>query len=131
MGNVIVWAPKLIAALVVLLLAYLIGKALSYVVRYGINKTSIGKRSLESGESFGHLLGRAVFRVVILISLPAVLGTLGLRSLISPMQKMAEGFLAFPPNLVGAALVFGIGWAVASVVKRTVTSVLQAAQAAG
>jgi len=60
--------------------------------------------------------------------LPAVLGSAGMEGLLVPMQAMAQKFLNFLPNLVGAGLIFGIGWVVATVVKRALISVLKAEQ---
>ncbi len=45
------------------------------------------------------------------------------------MQTMAEKLLAFIPNFVGAGLILGLGWIIATVAQRAVTSTLQAAQA--
>jgi hypothetical protein len=44
------------------------------------------------------------------------------------MQTMAEKLLSFLPNLVGAGLVMGLGWVLATVARRAVTSTLKAAQ---
>jgi len=61
--------------------------------------------------------------------LPAILGALEMTALLAPMQEMSSKFLAFLPNLVGGGLIFFIGWIVASIIKKTITSVLEAAQA--
>ncbi len=45
-----------------------------------------------------------------------------------PMQEMSAKFLSFLPNLVGAGLIFGIGFIVAKIAKETITSILHAAQ---
>lgn len=128
-GHVVQWGPKLLAALAILVIAYLIGKGLSWAISYGINRTSFGKRSIDNGQPLGDVIGRAAFWVVLLVSLPAALGAVGLSSLIEPLETMAERFLGFLPNLVGAGLIFGIGWAVAGIAQRALTSVLEAAQA--
>lgn len=128
-GDVIGWLPQLLAAALILLIAYLVGKGFAFAVRFGIGKTSLGKRAHEDGEGLGEVVGRAVFWATILVALPAVLGVLGLTGLVEPLQKMVEQFVTFLPNLIGAILIFGIGWAVASVVKRAIVSVLEAAQA--
>lgn len=106
------------------------GKALSYAVRYGLDRTSFGQASTTAdGQSIGATIGRALFWVVMLISLPAALGAVGLSSLIEPLEQMAQRFLAFLPNSIGAGLIFGIGLAVATIARRATTSVLEATQA--
>ncbi len=129
-GHMIEWAPKLFAAIAILVAAYFVGKALSWAIQYTLDRTSIGKASTTSdGQSIGATIGRALFWVVMLISLPAALGAIGLNSLIQPLEAMAQRFLAFLPNLVGAGIIFGIGVAVATVAQRAVVSVLEATQA--
>jgi Mechanosensitive ion channel, conserved TM helix len=128
-GQVVVWAPKLLAAVAILVVAFLIGKALSYAAAYAIDRTSFGQRSTANDQKLGPVIGRALFWIVMLISLPAAMGALGLSSLIQPLEQMAQQFLAFLPNLIGAGLIFGIGTAIATVAQRATTSVLEATQA--
>ena len=128
-GAVIEHGPNLLASLVILVLAIIVGYALFRMVRYLINRTAFGKSSQVEGQDIGNVIGNALFWITILVSLPAVLGTIGMGGLLQPMQTMAEKFLAYLPNLVGAGLLFGVGWMVATVVRRALTSVLKAAQA--
>jgi Mechanosensitive ion channel, conserved TM helix len=127
-GAVIEYGPKLLAAVAIIVIAYLIGKGLSSAAKYLINRTSLGKGSTEAGQDLGESIGRALFWVTILVALPAALGVLGLEGLLKPMQSMAEKLLGYLPHIVGAGLVMGIGWVVATVAKRAVTSTLKAAQ---
>lgn len=120
---------KILAAAAILVAAIIIGYALRKAVAYLVNKTSLGRTSGAEGQDLGNAIGKALFWITILIALPAALGALGLQGLLLPMQTMAQEFLSFLPNLVGAGLIFGIGWVIAIVVKRAVTSVLSAAQA--
>ena len=127
-GAVIEYGPKLIAAVAIMVVAYLIGKALSSGSKYLINRTALGRRSTAAGQDMGDSIGRALFWVTMLIALPAALGALGMEGLIKPMQTMVEKFVGFLPNLVGAGLILGVGWIVATVARRAVTSTLKAAQ---
>jgi len=127
-GAIIEYGPKVVAAVVILVVAYIVGKALSSAARYLINKTRFGKSSAETGQDLGDSIGRALFWITMLVALPAALGALGLVGLVEPMQTMAEKLLGFLPNLVGAGLVMGLGWVVATVARRAVTSTLKAAQ---
>ncbi len=128
LGFAIQWLPKLVAALAILLFAYVIARSLSYGAKYIVQRTPVGNRETDAGENLAAVISRAVFYVVMLISLPAVLGTLGLSGLIQPLEAMATRFLEFLPNLFGALLIFGIGIAVARIAQRTMSSVLEAAQ---
>lgn len=58
--------------------------------------------------------------------MPAVLGALKLEGLLDPVQSMLDKFLGFLPNLLAAGLIGVIGWFVARIVCRIVTSLLAA-----
>jgi hypothetical protein len=120
---IIEFGPKLLAALVIVVIAFIIGKFLAYAARYLIGKTAVGDNS-----DLGTAIGKALFWITILVALPAILGALGMDGLLKPMQEMSAKFLGFLPNLVGAGLIFGIGFIVAKIAKETITSVLHAAQ---
>lgn len=128
-GGIIEYGPRLIAAVLILAAAYLIGRALSSGAKYLINRTSLGRSSANAGQELGASVGQALFWITLLIALPAALGALGLEGLLAPMQAMVAKLLGYLPNIVGAGLVLGIGWVVALVAKRAVTSTLKAAQA--
>ena len=125
---VVTFAPKVLAAIVILIAAWIIGTLLAKAARYLINRFGFGDDAHARTE-MGTAIGKALFWVTMLIATPAILGALGMQSLMEPMQVMAQKFLGFIPNLVGAGLIFGIGFAVATVAKQALTSVLNAAQA--
>lgn len=125
--SVVNFAPKIAAALAILVVAWIVGKLLSRAASYLISKSSFGNDE-QTRADMGSAIGRALFWVTLLIAMPAILGALGMQSLMLPLQNMAQEFLGFIPNLVGAGLIFGIGFAVATVAKQALTSVLQAAQ---
>jgi Mechanosensitive ion channel, conserved TM helix len=128
-GAIIAHGPSILAAVAIIVAAYIIGKLLSSAVKYIINRTSLGRQSKDTGQDLGDAIGTAVFWVTMLIAIPAALGALGLDGLLRPMQAMAEKLLAFIPNFVGAGLILGLGWIIATVAQRAVTSTLRAAQA--
>lgn len=123
------YGPKILAALLILIIAYIVGKLLSRAVRYLVDKTGFGQRASAQGQSVGQSLGKAVFWVVMLVATPAILGALGMEGILEPLQDMANKFMTFLPNLFGAGLIFFVGFIVATVVRKTIESVLQAGQA--
>ena len=116
------YGPKLVFALAILAAAYIVGRILAYVARHVISRTG-----WNGADELGEAIGKALFWVTILVALPGVLGSLGMSGLLEPVQEMSTTFLNFLPNLVGAGLIFGIGFMVAKVAKEAVTSVLRAA----
>jgi hypothetical protein len=123
------FGPRLLAALAWLAIAYIVARALAYGAQYVIERTNLGAKSLARDQKLGESVGAALFWTTMLISAPLILGQLGRSDLLAPMQGMAQKFLDFVPNIVGAGLIFGIGWVVATVARRAVTSVLEAVQA--
>ncbi len=122
------FTPKLLAAIAILIVAYIVGKLLEMAVKFLTSKSNFGD-SEKARDELGSSIGKALFWVTMLVATPAILSALGMQGLVAPMQAMAQKFLDFLPNLVGAGLIFGIGWAVATVAKRAITSVLDAADA--
>jgi len=124
--------PKLLGAIAVMVIGWLIAKLVAWGIKKAVDSLSIAKTvNVSSGvgaPTLGENLGKAVYWVVILIALTSALGLLGMESTIAPLTNMVDLFLAFLPNLVGAGLIFGIGYIFASIARRAVTSVLTAAR---
>jgi len=73
-----------------------------------------------------HSLSEAVYYLVFLFFLPTILEAPGFTGLLLPVQHLIDVILAFIPNLFAAALLL-IGWFVARLVQRIVSSLLAAA----
>jgi len=71
-------------------------------------------------------LGAIVYWFVWLLFLPAILEALQLQGLLDPINSMITIFLDYLPNVVGAALIILLGWAIAQVVKKIVVNFLAA-----
>ncbi|MET3575545.1 mechanosensitive ion channel [Bhargavaea ullalensis] len=68
-----------------------------------------------------------VFYLILLLFVPAILAALNLGGISGPFEGMLHSFLAFIPNLVGAALIFAVGYLVAKIVRDILTKFLEAA----
>lgn len=77
----------------------------------------------------GKSLGTAVFWLVFLLFLPALVGALGLEGLLAPVQNTLNQILSVVPNLLGAGLILLAGWFIARIVRQIVISLLAAAGA--
>jgi len=124
--------PKLLGAVAVIVIGWLVAKLVAWGLRKAVDSLSIAKSvNVSAGmgvPTLGENLGKAVYWVVILIALTSALGLLGMESTVAPLTNMVDLFLAFLPNLVGAGLIFGIGYIFASIARRAVTSVLTVAR---
>ena len=79
------------------------------------------------GVSLAGTLGEVVYWLVFLLFLPAILSTLELGGILTPVQEMLNRIFGYLPNVVAAGLILLVGWFVARVVRRIVTGLLAAA----
>ena len=129
------FAPRVLGAAGLLILAWVVATALRRIVSGAMSATNLderlGERTLEEGSSLPltRTLADAVYWLVFLLFLPAVLGALAIEGLLAPVQGLTDQVLSFLPNLLAAGLIFAIGWLVARLVQRIVTNLLAAARA--
>lgn len=119
------YVPRLAGALGLLLVAWLAAR----LVAAAITRAAVAARIEERTKSAG--LARTLAGVgaaaVWLLALPALLGALGIEALLAPVNTMLARLLGFLPNLLGAVIIFAIGFMVARVVRDIVTGLLTAA----
>ncbi len=124
------WAPRVIGALVILLVAWAIGMAVKWALAKIIDRTP-GLAGHNAGrapnETLGHQLGQLANWLILLIGVIAALGVLGLEYIVQPLNGLVGNFFDFLPRLIGAALIFFIGYVVATLAKRVVESALNVA----
>ncbi len=93
----------------------------------GAPQPDAGRGAPSGGVSLAQTLGEVVYWLVFLLFLPAVLSTLALDGILGPVQAMLNQVLGFLPNVFAAGVILLVGWFVARVVQRIVTSLLAAA----
>jgi hypothetical protein len=127
------YLPNLIGPVILVLVAFLVATGLRFLVRRVVSASKLDERladqtGLEEGEAppLSKSMGDAVYWLVFLLFLPAILGALKLDGLLGPVQGMVDKILAFLPNLFAAALILGVGWLLARIVQRIVTNFLAA-----
>jgi hypothetical protein len=132
LSQIASFIPRLVGGGVLLVLAWIIATVLRRIVTGALKVGRIDERlgAAATGEataaSIAGSLGDAVYWLVFLFFLPAVLGALALEGLLSPVQTLIDELLGFLPNLFGAALILLVGWFIANLVRRIVTNVLAA-----
>ena len=124
------WGPKVALALALIVLAYFLGKALKWALAKGIDRIP-GARHANQGaerrETVGARLGDVGFWLVLLIGVIAALNVLNLSGVVTPLNTMMVEFSAFVPNLVGAVVLFFLGYILATIARRLVVAALEAA----
>jgi hypothetical protein len=125
--------PRFLGAAFLLLFAWLAACGLRIVVRRLLNAAKFDERvgnQLGTGAaetSLTHTLAEAVYWLVFLLFLPAILHALALEGLLSPVRDMLDKVLVFLPNILSAAIILVLGWFVARIVQRIVTNLSAAA----
>ncbi|VWX48418.1 mechanosensitive ion channel [Novosphingobium sp. 9U] len=132
------WGPRILAAAVILLVGYLVAKAVKWGVAALVNRTPLARHAHRHAgvpeaagrhpKSVGAQVGDAAFWIVILIALVLAAQPLGLAAATSPIGRMLNTFGAAIPNIIGAVLIFFVGYIVASVARKAIEAVLTAAR---
>ena len=111
-----------ILALVVKKVVLLAGKKLD-INKYG---AKIGITSDEESKSkWLENAANIVFYLILLLFMPAVLHALGLSGVSGPFEGLLQGFLNFIPKLVGAAIIFAVGFIIAKIIRTVLTKFLE------
>ena len=116
--------PKLIGALVILVVGYIFARIIRWVITKVINQTGVGNKlapylgSSTSGKSdVGSGFGIGAFWIFMMFVAIACLKALGLDSVSEPLGDMLTKFFAFVPKLIGAAAVGAVAFLVATIAK--------------
>jgi hypothetical protein len=133
LNQVFQFAPQIIAAALLLLIAWIVASVLRAVVfrvltRAGLDQrlaTQVGLED-EKAKSLTRTIADTVHWLVLLLFLPAVLNALALQGLLDPIKGMVNKILDFLPNIFTAGLILVIGWLVARIVQRVVSNLLAA-----
>lgn len=127
-----VWAPRVLGAVLILVAAWFIGKAAKWALAKGVDRIpGASKASLSDNpkHSVGHSLGDVAFWLILLFGVVAALGVMNLGQVVSPLNTLLNQIAAFLPNVLGAVLIFFIGFVVATLARRVTEAALQAASA--
>ena len=125
------YLPRVLAALVLALVAWLLASLVRAVVTKGLARTTLDEKLAEHAAMapISDGLAQALFWLVILLFVPAVLGALQLEGLLDPLRAMVARALDFIPNVVAALVIGGVGWIVATVLRNLVSNLLRTAGA--
>jgi hypothetical protein len=119
------FVPRVLGALAILLAAWIGARLVRTAVQRGGERARVDER-LHSPGLMATLAG-VTSALVWLLALPALLGTLELQGLLTPVNAMLSRLMGFVPNVFGALVVLGIGLLLANIAKQIVTGLLRAA----
>jgi len=132
------WGPRIAIAAVILIVAHFAAKAVKWAIAKGVDRipffarrdSAAGTAGAKPMVDVGERIGEVGYWLVWLLGLMAALNALGTwaASIIAPLNGMVAGFLAYLPSVVGAALIFFIGFVLATIVRRMVEATVQAVE---
>jgi Conserved TM helix len=129
--DLVGFLPRLVGFLIILLIGYLVAKALAKVVQLALEKVGADRalRSSTTGEymervapdlSPSELTGKVVFWFVFLGALSIAISSLG----ITALNDFLADVFSYLPNVVAAILIFVVAAALASFLARAVAGVM-------
>lgn len=126
-----VFLPRLIAAIAVLILGWLIALVVASVVRGILSKTNLDDRIARSisghptseAESIRveRWISAAVFWLIMLFAIVAFLNALQLPAVSTPLTNLLNQIFAYLPRLGGAVVLLLVAWLLATIAKLVVT----------
>jgi hypothetical protein len=126
--QVLGYLPRLLAAGLLLLVAWILATAARAAALKLMHTTALDRR-LAMGANVeplsAHAAG-ALFWLVLLLFVPAVVGSLGIAGLVGPLENLTTQLLDVLPELIAALLIAGIGWLVARILRGLVANALSA-----
>lgn len=128
LNTVFTYIPRLVGGLALALIAWLIASLARTVVNKVLSKTAVDERLSEhAGVPISNGLSQALFWFIILLFLPAILGALQMEALLVPLRDMVAKILDILPNIIAAIVIGGVGWIVATILRRLTTNLLRTA----
>jgi Mechanosensitive ion channel, conserved TM helix len=129
--DVFRFAPQIVAACLLLLIAWLLARVLRAIVARVLTAARIDERlasrvggDQETNISLTQTFADTVYWLVFLLFLPAVLNALALQGLLLPVQAMLTKILDYLPNLFSAGLILAIGWLLARIIQGITSNLL-------
>ena len=130
--------PNLLGAIVILVVGYIIARIIAWIVSKVINKTGVGNKLAgmlgnapakgKKKDSVGAGFGSGAFWIVMMFVAIACLKALGLESVSTPLGAMLNQFFEAVPNIIKAAVIGGVGFLIATIVKMGVSKGLTISQ---
>ncbi|MEW6497803.1 MAG: hypothetical protein AB1589_35675, partial [Cyanobacteriota bacterium] len=125
-NNLSAFVPSLLAALAILVVGIIIALIASAITKGVLNRTNLdnkianwitGRQEGVESPPVEKWVSSAVFWIVIIFTVVAVLQTLRLEVVSQPLNSFLNQILGFLPRLLGALIFIGVAWVLATVVK--------------
>jgi len=122
--------PSFLGALIILIVGWVAATIVASLIQSFLKKTGIdnrisglaGQRRGEAPFPIGKWVSTAIYWLILAFTLVAFLNALHLESVSTPLNVFLQQILSYVPRLGSAALLLGVAWIIATLVKTLVTS---------
>lgn len=127
------WGPRLLAAVVILVLAHFLAKGVKWAIARAVDRVPVLQRksAARPDETIGAQIGSLGYWLVWLVGLIVALQPLGLSQALTPVRTLTEEIFAYLPQVAGAGILFFVGLLIARIVRNIVETALAAANVDG
>ena len=110
-AQMMLWGPKILIAILILIVTWIVARAVGWVLRKAIDRSPALKRHVTGTpeETVGHQLGVIAKLIIWLVGIMAAVNFLGFPQVLAPINELVTEIFAFLPRLIGAGLIFFIG----------------------
>ena len=128
--TVFAYLPRVIYAIILAVIAWIVARVLRAIVTRLLNRAGVDKKVSDPAgmtpAPISAAIGEAVYWIVWLLFLPAILTVLGLTGILLPIQAMMANILSTLPSLFAAAIIIIVGLFIARILQRIAASALHA-----
>jgi len=124
LNGVFAFLPNLLGAAFIFFIGYVFATIARKLIVAGLGTLNFGKAGVPTTTNIPSIVGNVVFGVIVFLVAIAALQALGLDAISGPAQQLLASVLAALPAILGAAIVLGIGFAIAVFLGRLLRSIL-------
>ncbi|WP_035767971.1 mechanosensitive ion channel [Arthrobacter castelli] len=117
---------KVVVALIILLVTWLIAKVVKWAAGKLVGKLKFLQREGADGKQIGESFGTIAALIVWLFGLVAILQVFALAEVLAPVQDLLGTVMGYLPNIIGAGIVFFIGYVIAKIARQLIEAALNA-----
>ena len=131
-GQIVEIVPSLLGAIAILVIGWLVAIFAKAIIQGVLKRTNLDNRiaagltGRDDAPEVENLISGLVFWLILLITVVAVLDKLQLRVASQPLNAFLTQIGDFLPKLLGASILLGVAWVVASLVKMLTVRALNA-----
>ncbi|AEG45636.1 mechanosensitive ion channel [Isoptericola variabilis] len=122
---------KILIALLILVVTWIVARLVKWAITKLMARVRFLRREGADGREIGASIGQIAALLVWLFGLIAVLQVFQLNQVLGPIQGMLSTIMSYLPNIIGAAVVFFIGFLIAKIVKQILEAALGSVDFAG